>query len=105
MALVSLQDGGLTALARPISLKNRSIDLIADILPNAALSALSEDTVQGAVALSKPPTTRVARVAKPARPAGVIFPTLTPEAAQQIAPRSTANILLELSRNPLHQHP
>src|SRR3546814_6175040 len=62
MALVSLQDGGLTALARPISLKNRSIDLIADILPNAALSARSEDTVTGAVALLKPPTTSVERV-------------------------------------------
>src|SRR3546814_10587342 len=35
MALVSLQDGGLTALARPISLKNRSIDLIADLLRSA----------------------------------------------------------------------
>src|SRR3546814_415588 len=71
MALVSLQDGGLTALARPISLKNRSIDLIADILPNAALSARSEDTVKGAVALLKPPTTSVERVAEPARPAWV----------------------------------
>src|SRR3546814_16735363 len=69
MALVSLQDGGLTALARPISLKNRSIDLIADILPNAALRARSEDTVKGAVALLKPPTPSVERVAEPARPA------------------------------------
>src|SRR3546814_4669908 len=83
MALVSLQYGGLTALARPISLKNRSIDLIADIIPNAALSARSEDTVKGAVALLKPPTTCVERVAEPARPAWVIFPTFKLGAATE----------------------
>src|SRR3546814_13918571 len=95
MALVSLQDGGLTALARPISLKNRSIDLIADILPNAALSARSEDTVKGAVALLKPPTTSVERVAEPARPAWVIFPTVKLGAATELACRSQADTLIE----------
>src|SRR3546814_16301453 len=89
MALVSLQDGGLTALARPISLKTRSIDPISDILPNAALRARSEATVTGAVALFKPPTTHVELTAKPARPAWVISPTYNLGATPRTARRPT----------------
>lgn len=99
LALVSLQDGRLTALARPIGLKNRSIDLIADLLPGTTLSARCADTAKGTVALLKAPKASVERVAETARPAWVIFPTFKIGAPVTFVPRSKADTLIELGRN------
>ena len=99
LALVSLDDGQVTPLARPISLKNRSIDVIAERVPNAVLSPRCNDTAKGTVALLKAPRHSVERIDEPARPAWVIFPTFKASGGAALAPRSKADTLIELGRN------
>jgi hypothetical protein len=99
LALISPQDGGVTPLARPISLKNRSIDVIAEALPEAVLSARCEDTAKGTVALLKAPRQSVERIDEPARPAWVIFPRYRVDVAATLSPHPKADTLIELGQN------
>lgn len=99
LTLVSLQDGRITPLVRPISLKNESIDLIAGILPGATISPPAEDTTKGTVALLKAPTESLARAGETAQPVWVIFPRFKADAATRLEGRSKADTLIELGRN------
>lgn len=99
LALLSLDDGHVTGLARPISLKNDSIDIIERVVPEAPLSPRSEETAKGTVALLKAPSDSVARVAETARPAWVVFPRYESAAAASLTPRSKADTLIEVGRN------
>jgi HprK-related kinase A len=99
LALISLQDGQVTPLARPISLKNRSIDLIQEILPDATLSPRCPDTAKGTIALLKAPRQSVERISQRARPAWVIFPTFKFNSATSLDPCSKADTLIDLGRN------
>lgn len=99
LALLSLSDGRLVPLARPISLKNQSIDIIANAVPGAVISARTADTAKGTVALLKAPAESQQRIAEPARPAWIVFPRFQADAAAALAPRSKAETLIELGRN------
>lgn len=99
LALISLSDGRVTALARPISLKNESIDIVQRVVPGATISARSEDTAKGTVALLKAPPESIERIAETAQPAWVIFPTFKKEAGARLEPRSKADTLIELGQN------
>jgi HprK-related kinase A len=99
LALVSLTDGQVHALARPVSLKNRSIDIIGRFAPPGHFSARTHDTAKGTVAHLKPPVEHLARVNEPARVAWVIFPRYVAGAPLTLAPRSKADTMLELGRN------
>jgi len=99
LALVSLQDGRITPLARPVSLKNQSIDIIAEAVPGATIGPRADDTAKGTVALMKAPTDSQERIAETARPAWVIFPRYTAGAAAALETRSKADTLIELGRN------
>ncbi|MBN8507431.1 MAG: HprK-related kinase A [Burkholderiales bacterium] len=99
LALLSLADRSLAALARPISLKNESIDLIASYAPGATFGKRTVDTRKGTVALLKAPDAHVARAAERARPAWIVFPTYVAGAAPLLTSRPKADSMLELSRN------
>lgn len=99
LALISLGDGTVTPLARPISLKNESIDIIRQVVPGAILSKRCEDTIKGTVALLKAPLESVDRVAETARPTWVIFPKFKAGAEAHLARCSKANTLIELGDN------
>ena len=72
LGLIDLRDGSFAALARPINLKNRSIDIIRERLPQAVLSQPFHDTGKGTVALVRPPSDSVLRSAEPATPAWIV---------------------------------
>jgi hypothetical protein len=99
LTLVSLRDGRVTPLARPISLKNQSIDIIAEAVPGAVLSPPTADTAKGTVALLKAPADSLARIDETARPAWVIFPRYQAGAPAGLEPRAKADTLIELGRN------
>ncbi|MGF1630424.1 MAG: HprK-related kinase A [Kiloniellaceae bacterium] len=99
LALLSTHDGQLTPLARPISLKNQSIDLIAELVPHATLGPRCEDTAKGTVALLKAPRQSLERVSETAQPAWVIFPTFKAGAATSLVSHSKADTLIELGQN------
>lgn len=99
LAMLSPQDGHVTPLVRPISLKNASIDLIRAFDPAAVLNESTHATVKGTVSHMQPPAEHVARAAERAKPRWVVFPRYVAGAAPQLTLRAKADGLLELGRN------
>jgi len=66
--------GQLVPLARPISLKNTSIDAIRAFAPDAVFGAIVPDTVKGTIGLLCAPVESVERVAEAATPRWIVFP-------------------------------
>lgn len=99
LALLSLTDRTLAALARPVSLKNESIELISRFAPDAVFSELTVDTRKGTVALLKAPQEHVLRAGESAIPGWVIFPRYEAGASPKMVRRPKAGSMLELSRN------
>jgi HprK-related kinase A len=74
LALIDPDSGLLNPNPRPISLKNRSIELMRAHAPEAAFGAVVHDTLKGSVCHLQPPPASVAQLAVRAAPAWVIFP-------------------------------
>lgn len=74
ITLIDRDDGLLVPLARPVSLKNRSIDVIREFDQKAVISDAAHDTHKGTVAHLKPCAESVRRVKEKASPALIVFP-------------------------------
>jgi HprK-related kinase A len=99
LTLFSIETGAIHPLARPLNLKNASIDVIRDFVPGAVLSRPTHDTVKGTVALLKAPADSVARMQETARLAWVVSPRYEQGAATTLTPKSRADTLIELGQN------
>lgn len=99
LTLISLADGLIAPLGRPISLKNQSLEVIGKFVPGVVLNRVTHDTSKGSVSHMKVPVAHVARLEDRARPRWVIFPRYVPGARAQLTVRSKANSMLELGRN------
>ncbi len=99
LTLFSMVDGSVIPLARPVGLKNESIDVIREFAPQAVISSVTADTHKGSVAMMKPPADSVARAAEPAHPAWVIFPKYCAGSEAVLVPRSKALTCLALGEN------
>lgn len=99
LAIISIADGLLHGLARPLSLKNESIAVIRDFAPDLRMTAPVEDTVKGRVALVKAPDDSIARVGEPARPTWIIFPKYLNGLPAVLERRAKAETMLQLARN------
>ena len=99
LALLTLDGAELHALARPVSLKNESIDVVREQLPDAVLSEPCEDTNKGTVSLMRPPRESVDRVHEPAVPAFVVTPEFRAGADPELTPASRATTFMELAHN------
>ncbi|WP_077035093.1 HprK-related kinase A [Pelomonas sp. KK5] len=78
LALLDPDTGLLHGMARPVNLKNGSIELIRRFEPAARLSAPMPNTSKGEVALMRPPAAAVLRAREPARPAWIVLPRWRP---------------------------
>ncbi len=94
ITLIDRDDGMLVGLARPVSLKNASIDVIQRAFPDAVIGAPAHDTHKGTVAHVRPSTDSVARVNEKARPAWVIFPRWKNGSEARLSPHSRADAML-----------
>lgn len=74
LALIDLSDGLIQGLARPINLKNQSIDVIQKKFPDVEHSKVMSDTHKGDVCLFKAPSESVKNVNKKAKATHIIFP-------------------------------
>ncbi len=99
LTLLDLHNGQATPLARPVGLKNDSIEVIRRFAPQATLSPITVDTHKGAVALMKPPADSVEKSDQPAQPAWVIFPKYIAGAAATLTPHSKAKACIALGDN------
>ena len=96
-ALLSLAEGMLIPLPRPVSLKNDSIDLIRRRFPDAVLGPETRDTSKGTVAHLKQPADAVTRAAEGALPGFIVFPQYISGEATTLSPLSKGQALLKVA--------
>lgn len=86
MALIDMKSGALVPLARPISLKNESIELLQRISPGWRFGPLCEGGRKGRIRHMAAPAESVGRVAETAPPAWLVFVRYTAGGATQCRP-------------------
>ena len=99
LTLISPGSASITPLARPVSLKNQSLAVIRAFEPGAEFSAVTHDTMKGAVCHMKIPKHHLDRISESANPGWVVFPKYVAGAPARLTPRSRASSMLELGRN------
>ena len=97
LALLDLDSGLVYGMARPINLKNASIDVIRRFAPEAILTKPVPNTSKGTVALLRPPPDSVRRAREPAQPAWVILPKYEPNAEATMTPQAKAETFMLLA--------
>ncbi|QGZ40589.1 Hpr(Ser) kinase/phosphatase [Pseudoduganella flava] len=99
LTLLRLDDGLLHPLPRPISLKNASIGVIRDYVPDSVMSRPVTDTVKGTVAHLRAPAASVARAGESALPGWVVFPRFEAGATLAADPLPRADTFMQLAQN------
>lgn len=99
LALIRRTDGAVAPLARPISLKNESIDLMRGFAPTGIFSPVVNDTIKGSVALLRAPEESFERLAETAPPRWIVFPLWQPEGPARLQPVSKTHAFMMVSRN------
>lgn len=99
MAMISLHDGLIWPIPRPVSLKNASIEIIRNLGSGMVFGEVVADTVKGNVAHMRPPRASVESANLPTRPFAVVFPTYRAEAETDCTALSKAQTLMRLAEN------
>lgn len=99
LTLISPSDCSITPLARPVSLKNESLQVIRAFEPSAVLNRETRETTKGTVTHMQVPSWHLSRVNQTARPGWVIFPKFVQGASAKLASRPKADSMLDLARN------
>jgi HprK-related kinase A len=99
LTLIEPASGNVRPLARPVSLKNASIDVIRSFAPGAAISPVVRDTLKGSVAHMKPPLASVRRANEPAMPRWIVFPRYQSGAQASLRPYPKAQAFMQLAQN------
>jgi HprK-related kinase A len=87
MTMVDRDDGLIVPLARPVSLKNRSIEIIRAFDREAVFGDVAHDTHKGTVSHLRPSADSVQRMGEKARAAHIVFPRWEAGARPTCAPR------------------
>lgn len=99
LTLVSLDDGLIVPMPRPISLKNGSIELMRAVLPTALFSRSVRDTAKGTVAHLRAPADSIKRLAELARPAWIVFPRYEAGATAELRSVAKARAHMRTAEN------
>lgn len=99
LTLIDPDTGLIYPLARPVSLKNQSISVIAEFSGEARIGVAAHDTAKGMVAHLRPPADSVWRQREPASPGWIIFPKWQKDAEAMLTPRSQAQTFIYLAQN------
>jgi HprK-related kinase A len=99
LTMVRRSDGMLVPLARPVSLKNASIEVIRAFAPGALLSPSVPGTNKGTVAHLKAPAGSVARIGDVARARHIVFPRYEAGAATTLTPVPKGHLFMRVAEN------
>jgi HprK-related kinase A len=97
LTIVGRDDGFVAPLARPVSLKEASIDVIRAFEPTAVFGEVAEDTHKGRVSHLRPSPESVRRMGERARPAHIVFPVWHAGASTRLRPRAKAEAFMHLA--------
>jgi hypothetical protein len=84
-------------MARPVNLKNVSINLVRQFAPQAEMTRAVPDTLKGTLALMKASADSVARIREPARPAWIVMPRYRAGCVPALIGMPKARMLLMLA--------
>jgi HprK-related kinase A len=99
LTLIDPTSGLAIPIARPVGLKNESIELIRNFVPGAVIGPLALDRTKGSIAHLKPPADSVERVCESALPQWVIFPKFQSGCPATLTKYPKPNALLRLADN------
>lgn len=96
-----LRDEGLAIQPFPrlIPLKNQSIAVIRELVPEAALGDPIPGTHKGTVSHLRPPDAQIAAMQETAQPRLMIFPQYVPGAKLELTPAAKADCFVEITQN------
>lgn len=97
LTLVRPADGGLVSIARAVSLKDRSIQIIQEFAPDAVFGPRIENTHKGTMAHMRPPSDSVHRVDDLSKAAWIVFPRYGHEAETKLTPLAKARAFFRLA--------
>lgn len=89
----------IVPVPRPISLKNRSVDVIRGFAPQAVFSPAVPDTVKGTVAHVRPPGDAVQQAHTHAQPRWIVRPRYSAGAPATLTPAPRSRMLMALVEN------
>jgi HprK-related kinase A len=98
-ALIDLDTGVLWPMARPVNLKNSSIDIIQAFSREAVFGDKAYDTHKGTVAHLKPSTETVFRMHEPCRIGWVVFPRWQADSPARLTRRPRADTFVFAAEN------
>lgn len=96
LALIDIESRSLVPLPRPISLKNDSIEAIADFWPEGAMSPVVHDTLKGSVVHVQPPPASVRLSNQVAVPGWIVLPTFRAGEPMHLSPLSKSAAFMRL---------
>ncbi len=99
MALLSLEDGLIYPAPRPVSLKNKSIEIIKGFAPNSVFGEVVPDTLKGDIAHMRAPTSALVAQNTPVTPAFLVFPHYKQEADKQLIAQAKSRALMTLAEH------
>jgi HprK-related kinase A len=99
VALIEPADGRVWPIARPISLKNESIEMIRRFAPGMIFGPATVGTSKGTVAHVKPPSPSVRLVDEPAWPRWIVMPRFSDGASLQLRSLAKAQAFFGLANN------
>jgi HprK-related kinase A len=99
LTLIDPLDGMIVPLPRPVSVKNASIDVLADFVPGLQFGSRVSETVKGVVAHFKAPSEAVARAGVRAIPAWVVMPKYVAGLPATLTPQPKARAFMGLIEN------
>ena len=102
LALIRRDDGRVVPLARPINLKNASIDVLKSFAPHAVFSDAVADTAKGTVALMRAPEDSLERVDEVAPVRWIVFPRWRAGEVARFTPFSKAASLIEIGHHAMN---
>ena len=104
LTLIRLDTGEVMGLARPVNLKNASIDVIRAYAPEAFLTRPVHDTTKGTVALMAPTEASVLAAGNWARPAWMILPRYRPGVDARLEAMGSGAAFLQIADNAMNYH-
>ena len=87
-----------------MSLKNQSIPLMRERMPDAVIGPLAHDTLKGVVAHLRVNEASLRQAALPAMPRWIVFPRFEKGAPLSAVPRPKPQTLVELASNSFNHH-
>jgi HprK-related kinase A len=99
LALIRPQDGALVPMPRPVSVKNESITVLTQLLPQLRFGSRVHETSKGTVAHFSAPTAAVQRAGEPVLPAWVVLPRYVAGLPATLTPLPRARAFMSLVEN------